>query len=149
MKKQAQACPISTDRVNSKLTKIYSIVTFTVVSIFLFTPFKEIIYLSAFDFIIRIFWGIKFSPICSVIKYGLKVGNVPVHMVNAGPKKFAAKVGMLFTVLISIGVILDLPSLSFVSGGIAFVAIGAEVFFDYCLACTIYSYLPESWKKYL
>ena len=141
-----QSCPISTDRVNSSLTKVYSIFTFSVITIFLFSPFKEIIFVSAADFVIRIFFGIKYSPICGMIKFGLKVGNIPTHMVNAGPKKFAAKVGMLFTVLISAGVILNIPMLSVIAGGIAFVAIGAEVFFDYCLACTIHSYLPESWK---
>lgn len=147
MKNKAQSCPISTDRINSSLTKVYSIFTFSVISIFLFTPFKEIIFISAADFVIRIFFGIKYSPICTLIKFGLKVGNVPVHMVNASPKKFAAKVGMLFTVLISAGIILNIPALSLIAGGIAFVAIGAEVFFDYCLACTIYSYFPDSWKN--
>jgi len=142
-----QSCPISTERVNLGLTKVYSIFTFSVITIFLFTPIKEIIYFSAVDFIIRVFFGIKYSPICTMIKFGLKVGNTPVHMVNAGPKKFAAKVGMLFTILISIGVVFNIPMLSVISGGIAFVAIGAEVFFDFCLACTIYSYFPESWKN--
>ncbi len=149
MKNQAQSCPISTDRVNSKLTKIYSIFTFSIISIFLFTPFKEVIFISVLDFMIRIFLGVKYSPICTIIKFGLKTGNVPVHLVNAGPKKFAAKVGLLFTVIISIGVILNITTLSLIAGGIAFIAIGAEVFFDYCLACNIYSYLPDSWKKYL
>ena len=141
-----QSCPISTDKVNSSLTKVYSIFTFSVITIFLFSPFKEIIFISTVDFIIRIFFGIKYSPICTFIKFGLKVSNVPVHMVNAGPKKFAAKVGMLFTVLISVGVVFNFPMLSVISAGIAFVAIGAEVFFDYCLACTIHSFLPDNWK---
>ena len=141
-----QTCPISTDRVNSSLTKVYSIFTFSVITIFLFTPFKEIIYVSTADFVVRIFFGIKYSPICTMIKFGLKVSNAPVHMVNAGSKKFAAKIGLLFTALISAGVIFNLPVLSLVSGSIAFLAIGAEVFFDFCMACYIYSFLPENWK---
>lgn len=149
MANQAQSCPISTDRVNSKLTKIYSFFTFTIVSISLFTPFKEIIFLSAIDFMIRIFFGVKYSPVCTAIRFGLKVTNAPVNMINAGPKKFAAKVGFVFTLLISAGVIFNIPTLSIVAGAIAFLAMGAEVFFDFCLACTIYSYLPESWKNYL
>ena len=141
-----QSCPISTDRVNSRLTKVYSIFTFSIISVFLFTPFKEVIFISAADFIIRIFFGVKYSPVCSMIKFGLKAGNVSTYMVNAAPKKFAAKVGMLFTVLISIGLVFSIPLLSTIAGVIAFVAIGAEVFFDYCLACTIHAYLPENWK---
>lgn len=149
MANQAQSCPISTDRVNSWLTKIYSFFTFSIVSIFLLTPFKEVIFISAIDFTIRIFFGVKYSPVCTAIRFGLKVTNTPVNMINAGPKKFAAKVGFLFTLLISAGVIFNFPTLSLVAGVVAFLAIGAEVFFDFCLACTMYSYLPESWKNYL
>ena len=147
MKNQSQTCPISTDRVNSRLTKVYSIFTFSVIGVFLFTPFKEAIYISVVDFAIRIFMGVKYSPICTTIKYGLKVGNVPVHMVNAGPKKFSAKVGLLFTLIISLGVAINLPLLSLITGAMAFIAIGAEVFFDYCIACKIYSFFPDRWKS--
>ncbi|MCK5781118.1 MAG: DUF4395 domain-containing protein [Flavobacteriales bacterium] len=141
-----KSCPIATARVDSALTKVYSIFTFSVITIFLFTPLKEIIFVSAFDFMIRVFLGIKYSPICRMIKFGLKVGNMPTHMVNAGPKKFAAKVGTLFTLIISAGVLLNMPTLSLIVGIVAFLAIGAEVFFNYCLACNIYSYFPDSWK---
>ena len=149
MKNNPQVCPISTERVNSTLTKVYSIFTLSVITLFLFTPFKEIIYVSAADFVIRIFFGIRYSPICTLIKFGLKVGNIPTHMINAGPKKFAAKIGMLFTVVISIGVIYNLPILSLITAVVAFIAIGAEVFFDYCIACKLYTYLPESLKKFI
>jgi len=141
------SCPISADLINTKLTRIYSIITFLAISIYLFTPFKEVIYISASDFIIRVLFGIKYSPICYLIKNGLKISRVKIHMVNAGPKKFAAKVGLVFTVLMSIGIILNFKILSSVLGTISFIAIGAEAFFGFCIACYIYSFIPNIWKK--
>ncbi len=141
------SCPISTDVVNSKLTRIYSIVTFIAIGIYLFTPFKEIIYLSATDFIIRVFIGVKYSPICFFIKKGLALGQIQTHMVNAGPKKFAAKIGLVFTVLMSFSALLDLSSVSFILGSISFLAVGAEAVIGFCVACYIYTFIPDSMKK--
>ena len=64
--------------------------------IFLLTPFKEIIFLTTLDFIVRVLFSVKYSPICTVIKFSLKTLNIQTHMVNAGPKKFAAKIGFIF-----------------------------------------------------
>lgn len=141
-----KSCPISTDLVNAKLTQIYSIVTFIAISIFLFTPYKEVIYISAIDFIIRVLVSVKYSPICTLIKLGLKLGKFQSHMVNAGPKRFAAKIGLIITVLMSISIILDLTYTSLILGTISFTAVGAEAIFGYCVACFIYSKLPSRFR---
>lgn len=138
-----QSCPISAELVNAKLTRIYSIITFLSISIYLFTPFKEVIFFSASDFIIRIFVGVKYSPICNLIKLSLKIGNVPSHMVNAGPKRFAAKIGLIFTVLMSISYILNLYYFSIILAVISFTAVGLEAIIGFCVACYIYSKLPS------
>ena len=137
------SCPISPELVNSNLTRTYSLLTFTSIILYVFTPFKEVIYISALDFIIRIFIGVKYSPICSIIKYILKIGNFQSHMVNAGPKKFAAKIGMIITSLMSISYLLDLSNTSLILGIISLVAVGAEAIFGFCVACWMHSKLPS------
>ncbi len=141
-----QSCPISTDLVNTKLTRTYSFITFLAISFYLFTPFKEVIYISTLDFIIRVFVGVKYSPICFLIREALKIGNISPQMVNSGPKKFAAKIGLLFTVLMSISTLAGFGYTSIVLGVIFFTAVGAEAIFGFCVACYIHSFLPSSWK---
>ncbi len=141
-----KSCPISTDLVNTKLTRTYSFITFLAISFYLFTPFKEVIYISALDFIIRVFIGVKYSPICFLIREGLKIGNIPPQMVNSGPKKFAAKIGLIITVLMAISALAGLTYTSLILGVVSFTAIGAEAIFGFCVACYIHSYLPSSWK---
>ena len=134
-----KSCPISPDLVNARLTRIYSLYTFITILVYAYTPFKEIIFITAFDFAIRIFIGIKYSPICSGIKYVLNITNYKPTMVNAGPKKFAAKIGFLFTVLMSISYILDSSLSSIILAHISILAVGAEALFGYCIACKVYS----------
>ena len=133
------SCPISPELVNSKLTRIYSFFTFITILVYAYTPFKEIIFITTLDFAIRIFIGIKYSPICSTIKYVLNIGKFKVEMVNAGPKKFAAKIGFLITALMSISYILDFPLSSTILAHISIIAVGAESIFGYCVACKVYS----------
>lgn len=141
------SCPISNDLVNSKLTRIYAIITFVSIAVYLFTPFKAIIYLTATDFLIRVLFTVKYSPICNLIKYILKVSQTSTHMVNAGPKKFAAKIGFIFSMMMLLGHILGYSTFSYFVGAMFFVAVGLEAIFGYCLACAIYSKLPSNLFK--
>ena len=141
-----KSCPISPELVNETLVRSYSFVTFFAISVYLFTPFKEVIFISAIDFIIRVVIGVKYSPICNIIKLVLKTGNFPSHMINAGPKKFAAKIGLIITVLMSLSVIFDFQTTSVILGIISFTAVGAEAIFGYCVACKVHSFLPERWQ---
>ena len=138
------SCPISYDLVNEKLTRIYSGFTFVSLLIYVVTPFKWFLLLSAFDFIIRVTVGVKYSPICFVIRKSLLLLNTKPHNVNAGPKKFAAKIGLAFTVSMSLLYLFDMPEIiGLVLGVFSLVAVGAEVFFQYCIACTMYSWFVK------
>ena len=142
-----ESCPISAELVNAKLTRVYAIVTLFSLGIYLFTPFKEIILFTTLDFVIRVIFSVKYSPICTVIKIALKAIDSPSHMVNAGPKKFAAKVGLIFSTLMTLGFIFNFPILSYLVGVLFFSAVGLEAIFGYCLACTMYAYVPNWLKK--
>ncbi len=139
------SCPISYDLVNEKLTRIYSAFTFVSLLIYVVTPFKWFLLISAFDFIIRVTLGVKYSPVCFFIRKSLLLLNTKPHLVNAGPKKFAAKIGLAFTVSMSAVYILNMPEIiGSVLGVFSLIAVGAEVFFKYCIACKIYSWFVKS-----
>lgn len=140
------SCPIVYENVNAKLTRTYALITFAIVLLFVFTPFKEVIYISALDFFIRVFFGLKYSPICFVIKRILKWAKIPRNMVNAGPKKFASKIGLIFTVLMSISLYFDLSTIAMVVGLISIAAIGAEALFGFCAACYLYNFVPKRFR---
>jgi len=138
-----QSCPITPDLVDSSLTRIFSIFTFSIIVIYVFTPFKWLMFWPTIEFAIRVFGGIKYSPTCLLIKAGLDISHVVTKKVNAGPKRFAAKIGLLFTLLMSLSFVLDWPILSMVFGIISLIAVGAEAVLGFCVACFMYNYLKK------
>ncbi len=139
------SCPISYDLVNERLTRVYSAFTFVSLLIYVVTPYKWFLLISAADFIIRVTVGVKYSPVCFLIRHSLNLLNSKPHMVNAGPKKFAAKIGLAFTVSMSLIYLFELPEIiGLVLGVFSLVAVGAEVFFKYCIACVMYGWFVKN-----
>lgn len=138
-----ESCPIVFEKVNEKITKINALFVFLGLLGFVLTPFKWIIIPIFIDFLIRVVFGIKYSPVCFIIKHSLNILNTKPHLVNAGPKKFAAKIGLSLTSIMLISFVFNLNTLGISLGIISLVAIGMEVFFNYCVACKIYSILTS------
>ena len=136
-------CPIVNERVDTKLIRINAFFVLSALLFFFFTPLKWLIYIVAIDFVIRVFFGVKHSPVCKIIRKSLDIISVEQHKVNAGPKKVAAKFGLAFSILIIISELLGWQILS--SGITIFfiLATALEVFFSFCLVCKIYPYLNK------
>ena len=138
-----QSCPIVYDRVDNKLTRINALITFSGLFVFVVFGIKWIILLVTADFAVRVFLGVKYSPMCYSIKWSLNKMNSEPHLVNAGPKKFAAKIGLVLTSILSLLYILNFNQSAAILGIVSIVAIGAEAFFGYCVACKVYNILQN------
>ncbi len=136
-----QYCPIVNERVDEKLVRLNSSIVFVGLLIFVFTQAKWVIVPIFADFAIRVFIGVKRSPICNGLKYLLNVMDAKPHLINAGPKKFAAKMGLFLMTLIWVLLFFQLYAASNIVAFISILAIGAEAFFGFCVACQIYNIL--------
>jgi len=134
-------CPIVTETVDTKLIKMNATFVLLVLILSLVLQIPSLVYIVALDFAIRVFFGIKNSPVCKIIRASLKVMDVKQHRVNAGPKKLASKFGLVFSVLIILFQILGYPMLAMSITALFIVLTSLEVFFSYCLVCAIYPYL--------
>lgn len=142
-----ESCPIVYHRVDENITRLNAFIVFAGLLLFVFFPIKWIIIPITADFAIRVFFGVKNSPICHGIKWTLNKMQEEPHLVNAGPKQFAAKIGLTLTLLLSILYIFDFTLTSQVIGAISFIAVGAEAFFGYCVACKVYNILRNMGVK--
>ena len=136
---QTIACPISLDQVDKNLIKLYSSFVLAVLVVALLTPFKIGIYLITIDFIIRVFIGIKYSPLCMVLTKSLKIVAIKKVLIDSGRKKIAAQVGLMFSVLISISYIMGYAIIANVLALFFISAISLDLVFNYCLACKMQS----------
>jgi hypothetical protein len=133
-------CPISFHGVNKKVARLNAFSTFLIICIYLFTPFKFIVVLLAIDFFIRGYIDPKSSPISTINKNIINLLKIKSKVINAGPKIFAAKIGFLMAILISI--IFYFLKLTILASFLAYLLIIfslLEFLFGYCVGCHMYS----------
>lgn len=96
------------------------------------------------DFITRAFLNPKYSPLAKLSKSiagGLKLKKL---MIDGGPKIFAARIGVIFTLGGTILYTLGLGSSATIVTAILLICAALEAFFNFCLGCWMYSLLPKS-----
>lgn len=138
-----QACPISFKTVNEKAVRINAVLVILSIALFLFTPFKWIIFILAIDFFIRGFLDTSYSYYSFVSKIILRIFKVKPSMTNAGPKFFAAKIGFVFSCVIILSYLLEYQVVSIVISLILGFFAFLEAAFKFCLACKVYPLLHK------
>ena len=136
-------CPVSYDRVNENLLRLNSLVIFSAFVMVVLTPAQWMIIPITIDFAIRIFLGVEKSPLCILLQRILDTFNISPCMINAGPKRFAAKLGLAFSLLITLFFILNLVVAVKTMAGIMAILTGLEAFTGYCVGCKIYRILTN------
>lgn len=136
-------CPIVSETVDSKLIRINAFLILVTLVFFFLSPYKWTIYVVAVDFLIRVLFGMRNSPVCKVIQYSMDIAKIEPYKVNAGPKKIASRFGLTFSLLIIIFQLFNIEIASEVVTVIFIIATGLEAFVDFCLVCKIYPYLNK------
>ena len=141
-------CPLSLKRINTCTARINAGLAVILVIISLFWINIWIPLFLTIDFFVVGFLektSLR-SFIAKKIIKKLKIGT----MVNAGPKLFAAKIGFLASLTITLCVLLDWIATYYFVAGIITAAAGAEAIFEFCLGCKIFPFwvkLKSVWKK--
>ncbi len=134
-----KACPVSYQRVDKHLIKAYSSIVLSVLLITLITGNHTGMYLITVDFLIRVFAGIKYSPLCNILTGLMKITPLKPLLVNAATKKIAAQVGLFFCIIICISHLSGWHLFAQIFTWLFAGAISLDLFFDYCLACKMQS----------
>lgn len=136
-----EVCPISFQQVNERAVQINAVLAVFSIMIFLFTPFKWIIFILAVDFFIRGFLDLSYSFYSFVSKTILRLGKVKPVMVNAGPKIFAAKIGFIFCCFIALSYLFNFQVTGMIFSAIFIFFAALEAIFRFCVACRLYPYI--------
>ena len=133
-----EVCPINERQINENVTRLNALVTFIVMSIFIFTPAKWILIILPVDFALRAWFHGRFSPVGRMNKYlvnSLKLGE---SLINEGPKLFAARIGLIISALALISFFAGFNPVAYILGGILVFFSYLEAAFGFCVACKIY-----------
>jgi hypothetical protein len=144
------SCPISGDqrdnnavRIVAGQTLLIAIVTLVVAYFAGTFPATIIVGLLAIDFIIRAFIKPKYSPLATLAR-GITSGlNLPKVMVDSAPKIFAARIGVLFTVVSTVLFAFGFLLAGSIVLGILVICAFLESVLSFCLGCWVYGLLPQ------
>jgi len=136
----SQSCPLLFRQIDATVVKVSASLVMGGVVVYLMTSEKEILVFLIVDFVIRLSGYKKMSPIFAVAKGIQTLLKLSVRMEDAGAKRLAAFFGLFFMVGILVA---DLEAWGSAVWGIALIFMGCvllDLFFNYCIACNIYSY---------
>lgn len=134
-------CPVSGERVNESVVRLVAFFVLVILGTsFVLNSVMGALFL-AFDFCVRSFTDGKYSPLKNISMKVAELCKMPVKPVDAAPKKFAAGVGMFFSILLGIAFQYELDMMAYVVASIFGICAFLESVFAYCLGCKVYSLL--------
>lgn len=140
-------CPISNEKINEQITRLNAIIgILLVVAAFAFESVFFLIFLAA-DFYIRAFTKLRFSPVSYISHWLTNTLRLGSKSIDKAPKIFAARLGFVITLAITILLLAGLKFASLILAGILIFFASLEFAFAICVGCIIYTYLVLPFNK--
>jgi hypothetical protein len=134
-------CPISNEHVTERVTRINAFLAILLVLAgFMFNSPLFIVFLMA-DFFIRAFTKLKYSPLSYVSYQMVNAFQLDKKVIDKAPKVFAARLGFLMTLTITILLLTGLNAAALIVAGILVFFAVLEFVLGFCVGCILYTYL--------
>lgn len=134
-------CPVSPEQVDENRVRVTALGVIIVMGAFFVTGNALFPALLFVDFFIRAFTRLSFSPLSWIAhKFVLAMGTNAI-MINKAPKVFAARVGLLFTFIITSASLLGFSLLAFIVGSTLVLFAFLECGLNFCTGCWVYTVL--------
>ncbi len=130
--------------IDEKIARLNAFVTMLAALLFVITWELWIVITIGVDFFFRAFIHPGYSPIAIINNALLNILKVEPHTINAGPKMFAAKIGFVCCVLISILHLFELDKLFILVSCMLSCFAALEAFSGYCVGSKIYALLEKA-----
>ena len=138
--KQTIYCPVSEDRVDNNVTRIIALMVLLIaITGSVLNNYWVFVYL-AFDFAVRAFFKGKGSLLKWIGQQIVKLLKIVPKPINAAPRKFAAALGFVFSVLIALLIFNGSITASYIFNGMLAVCAFMESFLGFCIGCYLYTF---------
>lgn len=134
-------CPISNEKIDSNVSRLTIFISVILVTIFMVTDQRILLYIAATDYFIRAFTSGKVSPLRFVALQVSNVLNWTPKMINKAPKVFAARLGFICLFSSAVLVNLGYSTASIVTASMACSLFVLDALGIVCLGCVIYHHL--------
>ena len=141
-------CPVSAEKADENVARTTAMLTVLITGTALLANSYLVLLLLAADFAVRSFSSGTGSPLKFLsIQISEILNSKNKKLIDAAPKKFAAMLGMTFSLLAGIFLLMQLPVAAFVIASMLIFCAFLEGVFGYCLGCVVYSVLTASGRK--
>ena len=137
-----QACPIAKDVVDEHAARVTAGLVVCTLGASLFFRLPALTLFLTVDFGLRGFGKSAFSPMGRVARAGLRGLGVGSKRTNAGPKRFAAKIGTLFASVVTLALLRHQSSIALGVGSLFLSCALLEATLGVCVGCWMYTLLP-------
>lgn len=139
--KTTAICPISDKRINENVARGNATLTVLFLTAFVITSKVLLIVFLLIDFLLRGMELSRYSPFAIICSKVVKLLGIKPKIINAGPKLFAARIGLFFSLTILVSSLSGLEITAYILTGVFGVCAFLEAFFGYCVACKIYPFV--------
>ena len=134
-------CPVSPERVDENRVRVTALGVIIMMGAFFVTGNALFPAMLLVDFYIRAFTRLTYSPLSWLAhKFVLATGTKAI-LINKAPKVFAARVGLLFTFIITTASLLGFSVLAFIVASTLVLFAFLECGLNFCTGCWVYTFL--------
>ncbi len=134
-------CPISYKKIDENVARLNGLFTVVLLGIYALTGSLIPVIFLVFDFLARGFDKPGLSLLARFSKLLVNAFKVRPQLINAGPKLFAARVGLLFSLLVLVASIPGWTTVALVIALLFGVCAFLEAAFGFCVACKLYPFV--------
>ncbi len=135
----AHICPINGEKINEPTVRTVAGIVVILASFGIYFKLSSIFVLLAFDFFVRGFYKKEYSFLRLIAIQVTNLLNFKTKLIDSAPKRFAAKIGFIFSILTLALVLLHKFNFALIVTVILIVCAVLESVFGYCLGCQFYS----------
>ncbi|HPE78305.1 MAG TPA: DUF4395 domain-containing protein [Draconibacterium sp.] len=134
-------CPISDERIDEQVTRINALLGILLISAGLL--FNSVIFIAflTVDYYIRAFSKARYSPVGFISLQMANVLNLDKKEIDKAPKVFAARIGFLMSLSVTILMTFQLNTASLAVGAVLAFFASLEFVLAICMGCILYTYL--------
>lgn len=129
--------------VNENKVRLTALGVLIIVIIFLFSQHWIFPALLVADFAIRSFSTGEYSILNILSDNMVSIFNINIKPVDYAPRQFAARIGLVLSIIVLITSLLKIPEAIFVSGAILAVVALIESVLRFCTGCYIYKWYKK------
>jgi hypothetical protein len=134
-------CPVSSKMVNERVARLNATITTLIILLFLFTSNVFVMGFLVIDFLIRAIDRPGYSPMAITSKGVAKAFSIRPKMINAGPKIFAARIGLVFSAAVVVLTITGFTEAALIIASVLGLFSLLEAALGFCVACKIYPFI--------